>query len=114
MKGRLLSLAVVAQLASALSIGLVSGLGFPSILSIVACFQLSVLANWLSEKIGDVGMLNLRRMNQLSIINSGFIILGLLISLTPLGLRGAMAIIAMGAFLRVCLLYTSPSPRDRG
>ena len=106
MKGRLLSLAIVAQLASALSIGLVSGLGFPSILLIVACFQLSILVNWLSEKIGDVGMLNLRRMNQLSIINSGLIILGSLISLTPLGLRGAMAIIAIGAFLRVSVSLT--------
>ena len=97
---------MVAQLASALSIGLVSGLSFPSILLIVACFQLSILVNWLSEKVGDVGMLNLRRMNQLSIINSGLIILGSLISLTPLGLRGAMAIIAMGAFLRVSVSLT--------
>ncbi|HDD66300.1 MAG TPA: DUF2070 family protein [Nitrososphaeria archaeon] len=106
LKGSLLSLAVVAQLASALSIGLVGGLNYQSIILVVACFQLSILVNWLSGRVGDVGMLNFRRMNQLSIINSALIVLGALASLAPPGPRVGMAIIAVGAFLRVSILLT--------
>ncbi|MCD6592386.1 MAG: hypothetical protein J7K78_05165, partial [Thaumarchaeota archaeon] len=52
-------------------------------------FLLSILVNRLSEwGLGDLGLINLRRMNQLSIINAAFIILGSILSLTPIGVMG--------------------------
>ena len=105
-KGRLLSLAVAVYLLA--SLVLVSLIGFkPSSIMIPAGFLLSILVNRLSEgSLGDVGLINFRRMNQLSIINAAFILLGIVFSLTPLGVTGFAVLVSVGAFVRATVYLT--------
>ncbi|RLG07426.1 MAG: hypothetical protein DRN59_01285 [Thaumarchaeota archaeon] len=110
-RGRLLSLAIAAYLAASLTLAFLIGFSPYSILIPVG-FLLSILVNRLSEwGLGDLGLINLRRMNQLSIINAAFIILGSILSLTPVGVMGFTILVSIGAFLRVTVYLTLSGKR---
>ena len=106
LKGRLLALAVSLYLLTSFVIILVGGLGdyFPLV---VAGFMMSVFLGWILERSDeDFGMLNLRRMNQLLIINACFLLLGIAFSLTPLGLTGLALMVSIGSFIRAIVYLT--------
>jgi len=105
-KGDLLSLSLLFSTAASLVLVYVSGFSNYSLI-VVACFLLSNLLNMLLGKLkADLGMLNIRRANQITIVNSWFLLFAVLISLTPLRTVGFTAIIAAAAFLRTVIYLT--------
>jgi len=110
-KGNLLNLSLF--FSAVASFALVYANGFPEhSLIVITCFLLSNLSNILLEKFEtDFGMLNLRRANQITIVNSWFLLFAILISLTPAGAIGFTVIIAAATFLRTVIYLTFAGKR---
>jgi len=110
-KGNLLSLSLFFSAIASFALVYVNGFTEYS-LTVVACFLLSNFSNILLEKFKtDLGMLNLRRANQITIVNSWFLLFAILISLTPIGVMGFTAIIAAATFLRTVIYLTFAGKR---
>ena len=106
LRGSLLALGLSANLLSALILIYVGGFNEYSPL-VIAGFMSSIALNWALDRFGgDLGMLNLRRLDQLAIINSCFLLLGVAASLTPLKLSGFGLMAALGAFIRTIVYLT--------
>jgi putative membrane protein len=100
LRGRLLVPAIAAYAIISLAISFLGGAGAYTPI-IPASFTASILVGWILERLRtDLGMINSRRLNQLAIVSSCFIALGLAASVTPLGLTALAAIISVGLFIR--------------
>jgi len=106
-----LSFSLSFSAAASLALSYISGLPRYSLI-VVACFLLSNLLNVIPEKLDvDLGMLNLRRADQIIIVNSWFLLAGILLSLTPMGVAGFAAVAAVAAFIRVVIYLTFAGKR---
>ncbi len=111
LRGRLLVPAIMVHATISLIIIFLGGAGAYSPL-IIAGFMASILVGWLLELSGiDLGMVNLRRLNQLAIVNSCFIAFGLATSMTPLGLVALTAILSVSSFMRGIIFFTLSGKR---
>jgi putative membrane protein len=104
LRGRLLAPAIAAYAVTSLAISFLGGAGAYTPI-ILTGFIASILVGWILEHLKiDLGMINSRRLNQLAIVSSCFITLGLAASVTPLGSAGLAAIISVGLFIRGVVL----------
>jgi len=109
-RGRLLGLATIVSLVASAAIIRVGGFGKYSLL-VALGFLFSVFVNWIADRF-ELGLLNLRRMNQITTVNSIFLIAGCLLSFyTPVGLIAFTVIAAAGSFLRT-IIYLSLSGKS--
>ncbi|MDW8021171.1 MAG: DUF2070 family protein [Nitrososphaerota archaeon] len=109
-QGRLLGLVIPLSIATSIGITYIGGFGTYSPL-VIAGFLLSVLVNWILDRF-ELGLLNLRRANQITILNSIFVAAGCLAALfKPIGVVGLAAIVTIGSFLRT-LVYLSLSGKS--
>jgi len=108
-QGRLLGLAVIISLLASASMIRVGGFGKYSLLVSLG-FLFSVFVNWVADHF-DLGLLNLRRMNQITTVNFIILIIGCLLSFyTPIGLIAFTMFAAVGSFLRT-IIYLSLAGR---
>ena len=111
LRGRLLAPATAAYVLISLAISFLGGAGVYTPI-ILAGFMVSILAGWILERLKiDLGMINSRRLNQLAIMTSFFIALGLAASITPLGLAALAATISAGLFIRGVVFLTLAGKR---
>lgn len=109
-QGRLLGLVIPLSIATSIAIMYVGGFGTYSPL-VIAGFLFSVFVNWISDRF-ELGLLNLRRANQITALNSIIVMAGCLIALfKPIGVVGLATIAAVGSFLRT-LAYLSLSGKS--
>lgn len=108
--GRLLGPVIFLSIATSMATIYVGGFGAYSPL-VIAGFLFSIFMNWIVDHL-QIGLLNLRRMNQITMLNSIFVITGYLMALfTPIGLVGFTVLTAIGSFMRT-ITYLSLSGKS--
>jgi len=101
LRGDLLALSLASSASASLALSYLSGL--PRYSPIIVAFSIAGnLLNILAVKLWpDLGALNIRRVDQISIINSWLTLTGALLSITPIGLIGFTALLSAASFIRV-------------
>lgn len=111
LRGRLLVPAIVSYALISFAVSFLGEAGAYTPI-ILAGFMASILVGWILEHLKiDLGMINSRRLNQLTIVSSIFMALGLAASVTPLGLAALAAIISAGLFIRGVVFFTLAGKR---
>ncbi|MEM4498157.1 MAG: DUF2070 family protein [Nitrososphaerota archaeon] len=106
LRGRLLAIAICANAIVSLAISFLGGAGAYTPLILVG-FMAGILLGWIVERLEiDLGMINSRRLNQLAIVSSCLMALGLAASVTPLGLAALAAIVSISLFIRGVVFLT--------